>query len=750
MTSSQSNPQMMSQMTQQKKTGQGQNNILQENKSIINNINNGQQSSKYIQNPKQYTAGNISQVNPSGISSSKLNQNPKQNIQGNLSQKQSQILKKNYEGIPGTGSLHINNNNIINQNNNEINRENQLLQNNNGLLSSKINNSNPYKLNNLSLIDSYTKHSNINNLNSGETLKYVQNLGINNQGNNNNYQNHSNINNEINDNLIKSQKKEYMNKNISQGNSNYNQNNYINNNNQKINGSINSKNSDFFLLSHESQIKNQQKKDNNIKSGPNNIEVEYGLNFNQNFNQNNRQSGIQNNNFLNKNDYVPPEGKSAGNNKDQAEQNNIPNYNNNQMLNNNNDFNNHQSNLNNQNNQIKYDQNNPVNNFSNNFSNANNNNIINNMNNQNNNMLIDNNNNQNMQNPPYSFSIYKKAPLTGLKSKDLQADISYFYAVLQLLGSIRNIASYFVNPKNKEVIERDIGSNPLAFTFHRLFLHLYPYPEPHQKREIYNPHTLLELLGELNVVYKTNKKRNPNDLLVFILNYLHNELKTFNKNNYKSSYPNYNDKNNVIQCQIYNMQFNSTIISNNLNWFEIKDIQCTKCGNILYQCNSYNIFELDINITYKINKKQITIYDCLKIYEFPKNQTLFCQNCRNYNNYIIRSKIFSSPNSFIFSLDRRDLDQNLIKIPFLIEDTINIKNYIENKDVPSKYQLTGIVSFNINYNKYISYCVSPVDKQWYEYNDEKCTLTNLQNVVSINNNNKSAIPCILIYKSISE
>ena len=107
-----------------------------------------------------------------------------------------------------------------------------------------------------------------------------------------------------------------------------------------------------------------------------------------------------------------------------------------------------------------------------------------------------------MQNPPYSFSIYKKAPLTGLKSKDLQADISYFYAVLQLLGSIRNIASYFVNPKNKEVIERDIGSNPLAFTFHRLFLHLYPYPEPHQKREIYNPHTLLELLGELNFVYK--------------------------------------------------------------------------------------------------------------------------------------------------------------------------------------------------------------------------------------------------------
>ena len=236
-----------------------------------------------------------------------------------------------------------------------------------------------------------------------------------------------------------------------------------------------------------------------------------------------------------------------------------------------------------------------------------------------------------------------------------------------------------------------------------------------EKREIYQPESVLDLLGKLNIVYRTNKRRNPNELILFILNRLHEELNIINKNNNQIIYPNIYDKDNVIQCTLKNIQFNCSIITNNLSWFELKELMCSQCGKCAYNLLSFNIFELDIFMTYlMMQKKPITINDCLQVYESPKQQKLFCQSCRNYTNFFKKSKIFSPPNTFIFSLDRKNIDKNLIQIPFIINDSINISNFIESKNLSGKYQLTGIVSFYKNEDKYISFCMSPVDKKWYK------------------------------------
>ena len=380
---------------------------------------------------------------------------------------------------------------------------------------------------------------------------------------------------------------------------------------------------------------------------------------------------------------------------------------------------------------------------SNNMSNfnLNNNNINNHMQNK---MINQNQNNQN--NLQYSFSRYTKATTTGLKNI---LDTSYLNAVLQLLGSIRNIASYFLNPKNIDYINKNIGFYPLSFVFYRLFTHLYPYPE-RQIREIYKPDTLLELLGRLNVVYKTQKRRNPNELITFILNTINDELNQINKkNNNKIIKPNKYDKNNVIQYAFNNIKYNCTLITNSLSWYELKEMQCSNCSNITYDMFPFNIFELDILFTYSYNKKPITIYDCLKLYEMQKSNTLFCEKCGNYFTILYKNKIFSTPNYFIISLDRKNLDKNLINIPFLIDYNIDINNFVENKNVPTKYQLTGIISFYQKENKYISFCMSPVDKNWYKYNDEEIEPTTIKKVLIEHNNFNLFIPCILVYKSIS-
>ena len=150
-------------------------------------------------------------------------------------------------------------------------------------------------------------------------------------------------------------------------------------------------------------------------------------------------------------------------------------------------------------------------------------------------------------------------------------------------------------------------------------------------------------------------------------------------------------------------------------------------------------------LTFK--KNTINILDCLQYYTFYRKQTLFCGICHGYNNVLNHSKIYSSPNTFIFSLDRKNLDQNFLKIPFSFTDQLNLSNLIENKDSPSNYQLSGVLSYFINEDKYISFCLSPVDKQWYVYNDEKVEQTNINSIFTMHNYGSKFIPCLLVYKS---
>jgi len=595
----------------------------------------------------------------------------------------------------------------MNKNNNEIN---QKMQNNmeNMNINFKGNNNMNEFINNPNNGPSINETFNDFSIFSSENIKQsnIQYKGFNNNKHSykNNQGNSHNINKGQNKNIINNQNS-IINNNIQNNNNifqNNNQNNIFQDNqiqnfsnfqNSEINGNDNQNNMDQInqIINNNLQINNQNIiNDNNFNDN----------NFNNN---NNFQNNINNSNL-----------------------NNIPNS----LLNNN-----HQSNI------ISQNYQNNINN--NNFEN-------NNIHQQNlNNPQIQNDSNNKIPKPieqnKYSFSRYTKAPQTGLKN---MGDTSYLNAVLQLIGNIRNFASFFVNPKNAKYINENMSDMRLSFIFHRLFTHLYPYPEK-QHREKYEPKYLKKMLSEMNIVYNTNKRRNPNELISFILNSLHNELNQLKNNNQILKPNNIYDRNNVIYCG--NMNFinnNNSIISNLLNWFEIKKINCIKCNQNIYEFYSYNTFELDILGAYNYKKNIITLYDCLKYYSIPKKQNLYCRSCGVYTQMIISPKIYCCPNSFIFSLDRKNLDNNLLQIPFLINDAIDMTNFVENEISPKQYQLSGIVSYYKGWQKYISFCKSPVDKQWYLYNDEDVQVQHLNVLDLHNNSNNQFIPCLLFYSSI--
>lgn len=205
---------------------------------------------------------------------------------------------------------------------------------------------------------------------------------------------------------------------------------------------------------------------------------------------------------------------------------------------------------------------------------------------------IENNFNYNMQgkteafsndkNNFSSFSRYTKAAKTILIN---QGDTSYFNAVLQFIGSIRNLASFFLNPENSQNIYNNLITISVSFVIQKLFLHLYPFPEK-EENEIYSAISILKVLGTLNNIYKDTKKKNPNVLIRFILDILDKELNK-PQQNFKKLTADIHVKNNIIECRIRNYtNLYSSIISKILFSFNFprkKRVNLFKCPNFYFK-----------------------------------------------------------------------------------------------------------------------------------------------------------------------
>mgnify|MGYP002626072939 CR=1 FL=1 len=539
---------------------------------------------------------------------------------------------------------------------------------------------------------------------------------LNQMNNQNNIINNINFNNKQ-MNIVINENNNY-NKNINQ--QNFISNSLKNQNNQNNNLQIN----DSLSKANTSETNNKY---NQINSIQNNNEQ---INFNQNSNQNNINMPFNNQNKI----YQMP------NPLTNIENSNYNKYNN---------FNPFQSpyNLQPKTNQILNQKTNQI---------IQNDNQLNNMNkirglNENfksevNKMNIRTNNN-------YSFSNYKIAAKTGLRNL-LQT--SYLNSVLQLLGSIRSFSSSFLNPGNGNLFRNNLEKYSLCFVIHRLCYHLYPYPEK-RGREIYRPDSLMSILGKFNLVYRDLLEKDPKMLLVFILGKLHAELNGEKINDLSNNNINLKiacDRNATINIGLLNLRkTNKSVIFNYFNWFEIKETKCLKCSGELYDFLNFSTFELNIFDCARYRRlKSIRLEDCLDFYIIPKIKKKFCYFCQSYNEMTTTTQIYSSPNIFIFllNLENNTDDSDFDNVNFILEKKINLGNFIENKHGPLNYEITGIVFLDKYRNKYFTLCCSPVDLNWYLYEDEKVTLENYDSfMLQTYNKDFKYKPCILLYKNIN-
>ncbi len=124
---------------------------------------------------------------------------------------------------------------------------------------------------------------------------------------------------------------------------------------------------------------------------------------------------------------------------------------------------------------------------------------------------------------------------------------------------------------------------------------------------------------------------------------------------------------------------------------------------------------------------------------------MHCNICKNRFPSSYMNIIYSGPKILVIVLNRGKGIEFRVKLNF--REDLDLTNYIEMKQSGCIYKLIGVVTHlgeNGASGHFIAYCRSPIDNQWYRYNDDIVT--------KVNNFQKEiidyAMPYILFFQKI--
>ena len=243
------------------------------------------------------------------------------------------------------------------------------------------------------------------------------------------------------------------------------------------------------------------------------------------------------------------------------------------------------------------------------------------------------------------------------------------------------------------------------------------------------------------------RPQDSKDFIIFILEQLHKELQKSKKTNSNQLNEPLNqyDKVNTFNHFIEDFKENISIISDLFFGINETNTICLNCKNnynskgiiepIYYNYSIFNyiIFPLEEvkkmkiqsmqNNLMKFNINSVSIIDCFNYNQRTENFTgqnkNYCNLCKQLSESHYTSKIYISPNILIIILNRGK--GNIYKVDLDFQNTIDISNYVIQKDKPRIiYNLYGVITHlgesgpNAHF---VATCKSPVDGKWYRYND---------------------------------
>ena len=388
----------------------------------------------------------------------------------------------------------------------------------------------------------------------------------------------------------------------------------------------------------------------------------------------------------------------------------------------------------------------------------------------------DNKNNRKISLSPRVYNnpikLYTSPTLIGL---DNIGSTCFINSTLQCLSQTELLTNYFLKVTNEyKIINNNIAKKnknelQLCPYYLKLIQNLW---SNNKNQKSFSPKDFMNIVEKMNPLFKKGQAGDSKDFIIFILEQIHKELKAPVNINLNITEPlNQYDRNNAFNHFFSEFQKDCSIISD--IFFGINETTniCMNCKNI-YNTNGYNnpicynygifnclIFPLEEvkklknislqqNNCFQINNDRVSIYEC---FSYNQNNEYFTGQNRNYCNIckqkfdsIYSSKIYVSPNVLILILNRGKGNMYNVKLDFT--ETIDITQFVLFQDIPQNiYDLYGVIT-HIGESgpnaHFIASCKSPIDNNWYRYNDSI--------VNHINNIQKDVIdfgtPYILFYQ----
>ena len=255
------------------------------------------------------------------------------------------------------------------------------------------------------------------------------------------------------------------------------------------------------------------------------------------------------------------------------------------------------------------------------------------------------------------------------------------------------------------------------------------------------------------VQFTLHEAGDAKDFILYILERMHTELKKpisnktpFNTKNAEVQLNQY-DKDNALSHFISEFQKETSIISDIFYGCNETTNVCQFCKNkynskgqnepICYNYGIFNILIFPLDEVRKFrdqfyqskNPQMVSLFECFcynqKSDYFTGDNKNYCNICKQLYDSVYTSKIFVASNVLIMILNRGKGNVFKIKIDFSVQ--INISDFVLQKDKNNLYNLYGVITHLGESGPsahFVAACRSPVDGNWYRYNDAIVTPIN--------------------------
>ena len=323
----------------------------------------------------------------------------------------------------------------------------------------------------------------------------------------------------------------------------------------------------------------------------------------------------------------------------------------------------------------------------------------------------------------------------------------YMNSTLQCFSNIMTLRKILLNEKIFNYISRNKATKKLSFEFAEVLNNLWK----NIKNSYYAPYNFKELISEMNPLFKGIAANDPKDLILFLLETMHNELNEPQAELLQSiinTVPDPKDFNAVFyDFMNFYLSKNKSIISDEFYGFTNNMITCSYCSTTTHNVQVNNLLFMpleEVRIFMGYNTNCVGIYDCFEYYEkIDILPDYYCNYCKRSNNVYSKNKMVYAPKNLIINLNRGKGIEYDVKINF--EEYINIRKYVFAYDSPFYYELTGVVCHygsNDMGGHFIAFCKNSDTCEWYKFNDQMVTKCPFNDVT------KSGMPYVLFYSYI--